>query len=62
MEEVRRLIVGGLEQEVVVERVLPADGLKESVQINESDPADVDLRLVAVSIQPWSSASSFNFT
>lgn len=54
--------MGGLEQGVVVGRFLLVDGLKDSVEINENNPMEVYLRLVAVSIQSWSSASSFNFT
>lgn len=62
MAEVRRLIVGGLEQEVVVGHFLPADGLEDSDEINESDLKEMDLLLIAVSIQSWNSASSFDFT
>jgi hypothetical protein len=35
MEEARRLIVGGLEQEVVVGYFLPADELEDSAEVNE---------------------------
>ena len=61
-ERVRTLIVGGLEQGVVVGCFLPADGLKGLIEIDGNDPIEVHLRLAAVSIQSWSSASSFNFT
>lgn len=62
MEEVKRLIVGGLEQGVVVGSFLSADGLEDSAKIDESVPMEMHLRLIAVSMQSWNSASSFNFT